>query len=309
MFVRQQCTQITNGISSDLFNVNNSLGVGVYSSPLSYYSVIPQSFNENFVTTYIASPPKNTFLPLNQENVQTNAQGQKVVVLDCLRNLQIYAGGEQASNQTFLVTGYDDNGIAVQEAITMQADYYETYGYKGFKSIVSVEVVTSGCEGSITVGTNNGIALPTHLCLSAQHIISVSYNNVPLTLVSNTYPTSASEVGFFSNNWRTTEPSATTVDAKGLFVLYQSPNGTGVFSVLYYQYGSDSQLQAQLANNDYSAYTMIGYPSPGPYPDPSNPPLRLPNTQPPLLVAADETGIQYPGQMSAYNIYFNNPTT
>jgi hypothetical protein len=255
------------------------------------------------------APTINSYLTLNPENTSTNIQGQTVVVLDCLRNIIINSTAEQTSNQTFIINGYDEENVAVQDQIVIQASYDNIYTVKGFASILSVQIISSGSVGTFTVGTSNGISLPSHLCLSTQQIISVNYNNQPLTPLSSADPNSATEVGFFNNNWRIQAPSMFSYDARGIFILYTNPNGASVFSVLYWVYGADSKLQNALAANDYTAYNLIGYPSPGPYPTPPAVSPRPANTPPPLLVAGDETGIQYPGQMSEYNLYFNNPVT
>lgn len=309
MTVRQQCAQVQNGTSSDLFNVNNVLGVGVYNSPLKFFQVIPLAPVVNFVSTGIVTPTRNSYLALNSANTSTNVQGETVVVLDCLRNLVITSTSSQVSAQTFIVTGYDEEGVEVQAQITIGALSTNAFTLKGFKSILSVQITSTGSVGTFTVGTSNGIALPAHLCLSTQRIISCTYNGSPVTPVQNTPPAGATQIGFYSTNWRTTIPTALTYDARGIFSLYSAPNGTAALTVLYHAYGADSNVQTALRNNDYTAYTMIGYPSPGPYPTPYTGTPRAANTQPLLLVAGDETGIQYPGQMNEYNAYFNNPVT
>jgi hypothetical protein len=306
MTVRQQCTQVQNGTSSDLFNVSNPLGVGVYNSPLKYYEIVPLAPVTNFVSTAIATPEQDSYLTLNPANTSTNVKGETVIELDCLRGLVITSTIAQTTAQTLLITGYDEKEVQVQASVTMAVSATSIYTLKGFKSVLSVQNTSTGSLGTFNVGTGNGISLPSHLCLGVQQIIDCKYIGAEVTPVQSAQPGSSSQVGFYFNNWRTTEPTALTNDARGMFFVYAAPNGSNIFTVLYHVYGANSELQAQLANNDYTAYTLIGYPSPGPYPTPPQASPRAANTQPPLLVAGDETGLQYPGQMDEYNVYFNN---
>ncbi len=103
-----------------------------------------------------------------------------------------------------------------------------------------------------------------------------------------------------ASNWRTTVPSSITSDCRGYVTLSSAPNGTAVFTCYYYAYGADSRLQADLSNNTYTSYKLIGAPNPPPYASP-----YPANTPPPELIALDETGVQYPGQMELYNQAMN----
>lgn len=300
VLIKQVCTQIQNGISSDLFDVTNELGVGVSNPPLVYYEVIPLAPSNTLICVQQAfnNAGSNVNIPLNFPSPPVYYNGVPVIVLDCQRGVEITFTSLQNIPINILVSGYDARNIYIQQIFVcaaLQSSTVLDMGNQTFSMISSVVVVTQGSLGQISVGTDSTIGLPHHACLRVEHIISMSWNqvNVVPTIFTTFTP---------AHNWRTSAPSNVTHDARGSIILPSAPNGANLFTILYYQYGSDSRLQALLANNDYTAYTLIGNP---PIPSPVVPIVS--GNPPASLVPGDETGIVYPGQMNEYNAYFNLP--
>ncbi len=112
----------------------------------------------------------------------------------------------------------------------------------------------------------------------------MSWNGVPLATF---YGNPANSV-LPQFPWRTQEISNTSRDARGyLSPPSTPPDGNTLFTIQYYVYGADSALQTQLLNSFPSAQQMVTGTA------------TLPN-----LINYDETGMQYPGQFSAWQEIF-----
>lgn len=286
-FPKGQVSYYPNGTSQDLFNVpDNNGGFGVFDSPMCFYQWIPQTASDDLIASAQTCPTTDGYLTLNYNTYSTGNSFHTTenptansFQLDCPRIIEITLDSEPSSAVTFLITGYDKRYVEYQTEVTIGTSATSASTNVGFYGIISIEV-SSGSEDAdiVVVGTNSYITLPYFSCLNQNFVIQMTYNGSQIS--PYTYLTAAS-------NWRTTQPGLTTSDCKGVIQLPSAPNASKLFTILYWVYGEDAELQAALQAGDTSAYQLIGEPNPpsttSPYPA---------DTPPPLLVQADSTGLQ-----------------
>src|ERR1700740_2629292 len=276
-FQKGQSTYFQNGTSQDIFDVASNGGKGVYDSPFCFYQWVPATADDELIATVQSCPQTDGLLDLNYNAVMSANTKINAVQLDCTRLVYITLDSEPDDPLTLLITGYDRRFIEYQAEVTIGTSSISGSTNSGFYGITSIEVSSNVGDYSagISVGTNNYITLPYFSCGSANFVIQMTYNSASIS--PYTYLTAAA-------NWRTTEPLLTSNDCKGAIQLPSSPNGLKLFTILYWVYGEDADLQRRLQSGDTSAYELIGEPNPAsttvPYPA---------DIPPPLLVQADST--------------------
>jgi hypothetical protein len=288
-------TQVQNGNSQDLFNVSNILGVGVYQPPICVFNCIPQS-NAALSLQIVAfnNAQADVPLPLVGANLQTiEGIPVPVIPLDCQRGLLLERENlvDFTEDGTVTFTGYDSNYLEVINTVSFTTSEYSVASTKTFKYISSVELNVD--MSTVECFPNYVIGLPYYLP-RVGNVISCVYN-----AIANPAPFSYANITP-GNNWRIEAPSATSGDANGTVTLPNSSNNE-VLTVCYYVVGADSYLQAQLltdgANGQInSSAQKIIYAN-----DDENPIVAVP-----VLIPFDETGVQYPADMTVYN---NLPTS
>lgn len=284
MTARQLTTQLTNGVTSDLFNVPSAIGSGVYHSPLKWFYVYPLAADNQLLVGDTSSFTAGTYFTLDFPDDPTQINGVDVIVLDCLRMVSFETLSVQVITFTFLVSGFDENKVAVQELMTYTSGGTVTVnGTRGFKYVASIQCIsaTSTPTSDVAFGTCNVIALPGKALLSLNHIVQCTWDDTSYTF--DTLPTWITPA--FS--WRTGTFDSTMTDARGQVALPSAPDGVTLFTIYYYVYGADYYLQTQLNVGFPSAKTMV----------PSI-------SEAPGLIAFDETGMQYPGNLPAYDAIF-----
>lgn len=274
-------SQRQNGNSQDLFNVSNILGVGVYQAPIYVFDCIPQIISTSTLQIVaLNSPQANKPMTLVAANVK-NIAGIPVPVipLDCQRGVQIESVLDFPQNGTITFTGYDANHVQVVNTVSFTSSDETVASTKTFKYISSV--VSSIALFNIEVFPTYLIGLPYYLT-RIDDVISCTVSGAP-------YDTDNITTG---NNWRLEAPTATTEDARGTVFLESNVPLT----VCYHCYGADSFLQAQLLTaeadgqtNDSSQKIIYANAS-------ANPIVSVP-----VLIPFDETGVQYPTEMTEYN--------
>lgn len=268
-------TEFKNGISSDLFNVPNTLGVGVYNSPYYFYNFIPQPAGSVSITTFqtaIANVP----IPLSGANTSI-INGVPLVELDCERGIFFEPLGLNTFglSGTVSVVGYNTDLLLINESIPFLANQFFAESVKTYKYIISI---TSNITiNNVGTSTSNLIGLPFYTPRN-QYIFQVNYNQVSIGTANLV----------LGNNWRLTTPSLTTVDSRGAIDLTNIFVEGALLCVFGRAYGADSYLQAQLLNNNLSAQTTIYSAS-----------TQNPIVNNPILVATDLTGKPYPGNVLA----------
>lgn len=274
-------TQRQNGYSQDLFNVSNIIGVGVYQSPIFVFDCIPQNISTSTLQIVaLNSPQANQPMTLVAANVES-VEGIPVPVipLDCQRGVQIESVLAFPQDGTITFTGYDANRVQVVNTVSFTSSDETVASTKTFKYISSV--VSNIALFNIEVFPTYLIGLPYYLS-RIDDVISCTVSGAP-------YSTDNITTG---NNWRLEAPTATTEDARGTVDV-----GSNVpLTICYHCYGADSFLQAQLLTagadgqtNDSSQKLIYANASAGPI------------VSVPVLIPFDETGVQYPTEMTEYN--------
>ncbi len=120
MSVRQVCTQIQNGVSSDLYNIpsilgtgvletpkplSNIVGSGVYLRPIKWYQVIPLAPDITLIATN-QTPVQGGFLTLNLPDDPLLINGLPVISLDCHRVPGFQSVTAQAGTIVFQINGF-----------------------------------------------------------------------------------------------------------------------------------------------------------------------------------------------------------
>lgn len=274
-------SQRQNGNSQDLFNVSNILGVGVYQAPIYVFDCIPQTIAASTLQIVaLNSPQANKPMTLVAANVK-NIAGIPVPVipLDCQRGVQVASAADFPQSGSITFTGYDANHVQVINTVSFSNLEDTAVSIKTFKYISSI--VSTIALVNIQVYPTYLIGLPYYLT-RLDDVISCTVSGAP-------YDTDNITTG---NNWRLEAPTATTEDARGTVFLESNVPLT----VCYHCYGADSFLQAQLLTaeadgqtNDSSQKIIYANAS-------ANPIVSVP-----VLIPFDETGVQYPTEMTEYN--------
>lgn len=282
--VRQQCSQVTNGVASGLFPLNTNLGI--YNQPLKWYSVYPLAPDSNLIADN-QSVTVGSYITLAIPDNAVTIGNTPVIQLDCQRLLTFTANASQNSTVTFLINGYDDQQQACQIQYTYPANTTSAQNVlRGLSYVASIQCTAKSGTFTSTfdVGTGNGIALPEHVCLTKNYVLQFTWDDInygPAVPGDSIAPLTA---GY---NWRSNTLNATMTDPRGYVILPSAPDGETLFTILYYVYGADSQLRLQFANNDPNCVSLIGG-----------------YAQLPDFIAYDETGMQYPAQSAIWQHYF-----
>ena len=305
--VKQNTTYLQNGVSQDVQKVSNNLqgtaisGNGISIPPFFLYNVVPFTTTTGFVSpaaTIIAGAPV-TFTAAN--TVIFN--GIPAVQLDCLRVPTFTtggAGGLSTVATTVTVTGYDNNYIPVTSqktfadgAIAPATTY--VVGSKSFYLITSVTFSAlpgAAGQGVNTVSVDNGSALGLpYFVPNAQYIYYMAWNGALLNPFNNAAFIPGYQFNPLTGAGSLGLPTATSIDARGIVIPASVPDGTKMLTVMGYQYGADSYLQAMLANNVLSAQIQTQ--------------ILATTVNEGQLLKYDEIGLQFPGDILAANKIIN----
>lgn len=131
--------------------------------------------------------------------------GNAIVVLDCARNIAIYSAAD-LSTKTITVTGYDQYGQTMSEAITAP-NATTVFGKKAFKSVKSVS--SSGAIASaVVVGIGTSVGFPYRI-IDLGYVDNPFYNQTVIT--NNSTNVKVAD---------TTSPATTTTgDVRGTLLL------------------------------------------------------------------------------------------
>lgn len=354
-YIQNDSTQISNGISSDIYNVNNPYGIGVPQSPISVYTFIPQLLNLTCISP-VQTVTVNQALSLNAQPTFQTIGGDSIMYTQALQvpnfvvsgltteggviagqlsttnlvpavqfsdNLEMQIGFYLTIGTTvncaFIINGYDRRGVAVKETTTFNSGSTVVSSFNSvftYSTIISITFtsLTFGSTTTISVGNSNAYGLPSYISQPGQ-VLSISYAGAPYTQAqfeSNVFP---------ANGWRSLPYIGTTVQSastpnynesvRGIVLPNQTTNGTSLIMVQYYAMGSDSYINNVMIN-DQNSFIQSG-PNAGKYIN-QMALLEVGAIQAtkgsltgqflvPYLTSFDETGVQYPGDLSWITTY------
>lgn len=309
----QNTTYLQNGVSADIQEVENPLGVGVSLPTLFRYDIIPTAPDAAFV-----SPLQNivagTAVPLSVANSSVFL-GSTVVNLDCLRGLTItVAGGATTAATDIIITGFDNRNVPMTfqahlaNATVAGTTLLQTLAgdTKTFMKVSSV-TFTANPGRQVSIGTSGTVfGLPFFVPL-AQYITQLDWNNAVISKFTTFIPghqfnpvTIAPLVGQQFNTADPLAPTALTSDARGTITTPNASDGIKMLSTMFYVYGADSYLQATLLNQTSANQTgnLAQAPCQSALQQTKitiNPPFASNSINPGQMLEWDEVGIQFPG--------------
>lgn len=290
-----ETTCLTTGFSTNLNQTVFPVASGSGYARLVKFCVIPfhRSSQRSVVAATQTLPVQNTgySIPLYFNNM-TIFNGKRCVVPDVASGLTIDFNALTA-NGVITISGYDQYGVAMQETVTVTSGTIRYVTNKMWFYVESI-VINNSAANNITIGFNAQIGLP-YFLPNKSYIVRAVWDNAVI----------ASNLIIEGNKWRITAgASATSADARGSINLTVTPpNGARKLFVVYYVYGEDSLLNAQLYNENVviqsgrtsstnSALSQV---------------LVDSNTSGdfvlPYLVFYDTYGVQYPGNLAFINEY------
>lgn len=264
----QTVSHLSNGISTDIHGVQFPLQVGVPVQNIYTFRVIPAPVSNTCVAqaaSYFGSEAPGGFITLNTSIQGTGANitakpftflGQQGLLLDCERTLQLNFSTVTLVDTVVTIRAYDYRGVPVVTTTNLDAGSGSAaigLPVTGVMSIYFSVNPFSGGSGNETIsaGTTGFIGLPYYL-RNLQYIISSSWNEAAVDSDGGTIIP-----GF---NWRGLD---TLVDinscARGFVnVGDQLPDGSKQLVITYYVSGSDSELNAEVANLNQSSLKIAG---------------------------------------------------
>lgn len=295
--ILQMTSYVQNGMSTDINGTLFPLQSGVPLQNLYLFDIIPAYLSSNCISNSNTWQPGGQ--PLNQTNTGSdnniistalnlkNITGFGIsnrdvtgILLDCERGISLsFSGGTLIANTTVTVTGFDYLGNALQFSQALSGTVGTVYINQPISIVTSVVFSAnfnpggSGAVTNVAIGNSNIIGLPYYLP-NLNSLIQVGWTGSEF--LSTVTP---------GNNWRITNPSSTPVPVRGSVNLPSNADGENLLTVLYYVYGSDSELNAELNNANQSSLKIASIQtSTG-----SNPQTVIP-----YLTQYDLTGVVYP---------------
>lgn len=220
--------------------------------------------------------------------------GNGCLKLDCERTICFNWGGATTNNFSITIAGWDYRGTAVCETLSYTSGSPadgETYSTKAY-SIIGYIYVSGAPGNAFSVGTefdfgtpeSGGIGLP-YFAVNTTDIIMITWGGAVL---DETNPDDFTP----GHSWREASPSLTSGPSRGVVTVSSPPDGVTALCVTYFAYGADSETNANLQNLvpstvvDYKIQENVS----------GNPVF-------PYLTPYDLVGMQYPGNMDAYQVY------
>ncbi len=310
--VPQVTSYMQNGMSTDVGDgVKFPLQTGVPIQSNYMFKVIPASFSTTCISS--ANDYQSGGQPLNLSNTGSGANtisialndrnllnydipnfNRRGILLDCERciSLTVY-NGSSIRSFTAYIEGFDYRGKAISFSANFSGSMTTAVILQPISIVTSVRFSNdfdangSGTAQQISIGNSNIIALPYYL----------SGNNyvINATWAGNTLAQSAVTPGY---NWRAN--GAAGYPARGYVTLPSNADGNSLLTCCYYVPGSDSELNAELNNENFSSLKIAQVQR-------STPALAgVPVTNVlPLLTEYDLTGVVYPADndfLYTYNL-------
>lgn len=339
-------TYFQNGLRSDILKIKSPLGYGVPLSPIVNYIIVPEIPVANDIVAEgkisLGDVPLNTASPLYVPGKNGHTG---YIQFDCLRCVQIWqpsatATLSQGAAGIITLTGTDDRGVVVSEKLTFGANDKRALiiSNKAYMTITKIE--SSGKAGDdankIAIQrSGNFFGLPyfavnslTTFLVESSNITSFdsTEDNNAIHIISGlnfrkTNPNTGAAPAAECNN-PTLDANKDYGDARGLFysaeikdktkpsydeLIKSAENGT-IFMVSLYVHGADSELNAKINPNTpiesvrkvyqrvVTNHDVVG-------PNVNGKPSIFDPTE---LTQFDVFGVQYPGDMKAYNQTFGN---
>lgn len=261
----QSVSHLSNGISTDINNVQFPLQAGVPVQNIYTFKVIPTASSNTCIAAAqsFGTGAAGGYLTLNSTNTGTAPNilskapitflGQQGVLLDCERGVKITFSTGISTATVMTINGYDYRGVAINYTTPTL-----NIGNTGVSLSIPMSIVTSvyfstnpysgNATPTISVGTTPFIGLP-YLLTNVAYVTYASWAGAPLVSSSQIHP------GY---NWREAEAFG-NYSARGFIDLGSTlPNGANILAVTYYVYGSDSELNAEIANYNQSSLKIAG---------------------------------------------------
>ena len=218
------------GITTDN---NGGVGVGPMGRTFTF-DVVPAALAaNNIATSQTAAGAGNLTLTAGAGVTSVSrTDGYSVLQVDTPRNVRVTSGGND-TGVTFTVTGWDQYGQAMSEAIT-GASGAAASGKKAFSQVYTV--AASGATASnVTVGTGDVLGLPFRL-YDINHIIAVKWASA---LADDAATVVAGDA--------TSPATTTTGDVRGTVDPSSATNGSRRLTVTYFLGGIASGSAANRA--------------------------------------------------------------
>lgn len=258
----QSVSHLSNGISTDIHGVQFPLQVGVPVQNIYTFKIVPAPVSSNCIApaaSYFGSGATGGSITLNTTTQGTGANitatpltflGQRGLLLDCERYLQITFSTATLAASVMTITGYDYRGVKM--VVTQSLTLGSTSQAVGLPICVvtnisfSVNPFVGNGAATLAIGTNSYIGLPYALKTTA-YVVNTVWNNAALSASSGT------TVAAF--NWRAlTTFSNLNCPARGFVnVGTNAPDGTRQLVITYYVYGPDSELDGEVVNLNQSS--------------------------------------------------------
>lgn len=296
-------TYLPNGLNLDVTGTNFPLQQGVPLQNVYMFKVVPAPESTTCIAASGSWLGATTSYTLRTSAVTSGAfvisspvtvSGVAGVKLDCERGVSVTFASASTQDTTFIFTGYDYRGVAIQFSQPLGSGVTGTINVGTPMSIITSITATANPGVNVSFGnaassggTGSWIGLP-YACRLLGYVVAANWNGIPFTV--------SSANSYLADPWRanppTSLPDGTSDIARGIVELPSVSDGSKVLTLTYFVEGSDKELDGQLSVRNQSALNLLQVEQN------SNDEFVWPN-----LTTYDLVGMQYPGDLVAATEY------